>query len=370
MASTPRQLIDIATRHQVMLERLKTGEWRELRRFVESLDTVIRDRLRGADSLTDFSLARLTRFERATAAALSEPITGFRRAWRREMERIALAEASFEVDSINSVLLRTTMELPTEQQVAAAVFSAPMQARGVIGDQLLSSFFRNWSQQTISQVNAEIRLGVTQGLTNRQIERAIRGTVAQNFTDGMMARVRRNAEAIVRTSVQHVSQQARQATWEQNSDIVRKVRFVATLDSRTTQQCSSLDGMEFPADKGPRPPLHVNCRSTTVAVLDDRLAVLQDGGTRAARNVDDRRQIDSVPAGETYYQWLQRQPESFQIEAIGPTRAALFRDGGLSAEEFSDLQLGRRFEPLTLEEMQRKQPAVFERAGIDVIGDE
>jgi len=366
MPSTPRELVDIATRHQVMLERLKSGEWKDLQQFVDEMQRILTSRLRSADDLTAFTLRRLTRFQTATREALNDPIREFRRAWRREMERIARSEARFEARSIDNVLVRTTTDLPTDQQIAAAVFNNPLQARGVTGDQLLGSFFRGWERAAVEQITGEIRIGVTQGLTNRQIEQSITGTVAAQFRDGAMAQIRRRAETIVRTSVQHVSQQARQATWEQNSDIVRRVRFVATLDSRTTQQCSSLDGMEFPVGQGPRPPLHPNCRSTTVAVLDGRLSVLGEEGTRAARNVDDRRRIDDVPAGQTYYGWLKQQPAEFQSEAIGPTRAKLLRDGGLTAEEFADLQLGRRFDPLTLEEMQRREPTVFQRAGVEI----
>ncbi len=58
------------------------------------------------------------------------------------------------------------------------------------------------------------------------------------------------------------------------------------------------------------------------------------------------------------------QPEAFQIDALGKTRAKLFRDGGLSPEEFGDLQLGNNFKPMTLKQMQEKMPNVFEKAGV------
>jgi SPP1 gp7 family putative phage head morphogenesis protein len=46
----------------------------------------------------------------------------------------------------------------------------------------------------------------------------------------------------------------------------KKYRYVATLDSRTSSICAALDGREFEYGKGPMPPQHFNCRSTTVPI--------------------------------------------------------------------------------------------------------
>ena len=43
---------------------------------------------------------------------------------------------------------------------------------------------------------------------------------------------------------------------------------MATLDSRTSPICKRLDGRKFEYNKGPTPPQHFNCRSTTVPVVD------------------------------------------------------------------------------------------------------
>jgi len=173
---------------------------------------------------------------------------------------------------------------------------------------------------------------------------------------------KRDAEIIARTSLQHVSSQARESVWKRNSDIIKKVRIVATLDNRTTQICRSLDGQEFPLDSGPRPPFHIRCRTSTTAVLDDRFAVLDKGATRAARDAEGKH--ISVPAKETYYDWLKRQPAGFQDEAIGKTRGKLLREGGLSSQRFAELQLGKRFEPLTLKEIRRLDELAFIKAGL------
>ena len=82
-----------------------------------------------------------------------------------------------------------------------------------------------------------------------------------------------------------------------------------------------------------------------------RASVGADGGQQVAADLD-------------YYHWLQQQPAAFQTEALGPVRAKLFREGGLSVERFAELQLDRNFTPLTLRQMIDLEPLAFERARI------
>jgi hypothetical protein len=82
-----------------------------------------------------------------------------------------------------------------------------------------------------------------------------------------------------------------------------------------------------------------------------------DGTKRSA-------QFGPVDSKLTYYGWLKTQPESFQDDVLGPMRGKLLRDGGLSAEKFASLNLDKNFEPLSLDEMRRREPLAFERAGL------
>lgn len=100
-----------------------------------------------------------------------------------------------------------------------------------------------------------------------------------------------------------------------------------------------------------------NCRCTTVPVLKEQYQYLSEGEERSS----DKGPVD---ANLTYYEWLKQQPAAFQDEALGRTRGQLLRDGGLSAERFGRLNLGRDFKPMTLDEMRRKEPGAFRRAGL------
>lgn len=127
--------------------------------------------------------------------------------------------------------------------------------------------------------------------------------------------------------------------------------------SSLVKNCKSLDQRQFELGKGPTPPIHINCRSSTVAVVNEKFDFLKNGRTRSA-------EFGPVDGDKSYFDWLKRQPKSVQIEALGPTRAKLFRDGGLSSDEFSALQLDKNFQPLTLDEMKALDPDAFKTAGL------
>jgi SPP1 gp7 family putative phage head morphogenesis protein len=222
---------------------------------------------------------------------------------------------------------------------------------------MLEPFLEGWSANEVKAVGEVVAKGYINGLTTQQIKQSIRGTKAASYTDGIISRLGRNTDAVVKTSIQHVANTARQETWARNSDVVTGYRIIATLDSNTTAICRSLDRKEFKLGQGPMPPFHIRCRSTTVAVMAEEFQFLEEGATRSAVG-------GPVDAKQTYYDWLGGQSKEFQDDAIGPARAALFRDGGLSSEEFARLNLGRNFQPMTLDQMRKKEPAAFKKAGL------
>jgi SPP1 gp7 family putative phage head morphogenesis protein len=125
--------------------------------------------------------------------------------------------------------------------------------------------------------------------------------------------------ALVRTSINQVANTASQQVYEANPDITSKYRYVATLDTRTSAICRALDGKEFPYGKGPTPPQHFNCRSTTVPVIDyEGLGFTPPPeGTRASAG-------GQVPADTTYGEWLANQPLAVKAKALGAGKVAYF----------------------------------------------
>jgi len=79
-----------------------------------------------------------------------------------------------------------------------------------------------------------------------------------------------NALRLVRTEFNHLSNQAAMAEYKANG--VKKYKFVAAIDNRTCSVCHDLNGKMFnvaEARVGVNfPPIHPNCRSVTVPVID------------------------------------------------------------------------------------------------------
>lgn len=124
--------------------------------------------------------------------------------------------------------------------------------------------------------------------------------------------------ALVRTSINQVANTASQQVYEANQDITKKYRYVATLDARTSSICRALDGREFEYGKGPRPPQHFNCRSTTVPVIDPDILPPSTTATRASAG-------GQVPINQSYGEWLANQPRDVQAQALGPGKVAYFK---------------------------------------------
>ena len=123
--------------------------------------------------------------------------------------------------------------------------------------------------------------------------------------------------ALIRTSINQVANAASQQVYEANQDVTKKYHYIATLDSRTSARCRALDGREFEYGKGPMPPQHFNCRSTTVPIIDPDILPPSTVAKRASKG-------GPVPANQSYGEWLHNQPREVQAEALGPGKVAYF----------------------------------------------
>jgi len=350
-------LVSLATRQQVLLERLKASDVKNLESFFREAADVIRKRLASGE-LTELSAARA---EAQLVAIRNDLLTIYGNAGAQingNLKDLADYSAGAESRALQTALVEgVELTIPTAAQVLAAANARPLTSgKSAV---MLESFIKDWSTKSVTSVENAIRVGYFEGQTNQQILKQVIGTKANRYADGVVDATARDARAVVQTAIQHVAQVARSEVYASNSDIVAEYEWVSTLDSRTTPQCQGLDGRTFPIGKGPLPPIHINCRSSTTPVINNKYIreTLRQGQTRAS--VDGQ-----VPANLSYYEWLKTQPESFQDQALGPMRGQLLRDGGLSAQRFQELQLGKNFEPLTLEQMRALEPVAFERAGL------
>lgn len=350
-----KRLTDIATRHQVYLERLKSGQVKKFDPVLKRLESAIVEVVAAIDAakMSDMKKIQLREVLAELRTAQTQIMVESVADMMLELEKISGYEAEFEAKTFEQLTKDVSVAYIPAKKAYAEALARPMSVNG----QLLEPFINDWSAKEVGNVSNLIRKGYADGWTNQQMIQAVRGTKKLQYADGIIASIGRNADAVVRTAVQHVASTSRMATWSANSDIVEGYEYVATLDSKTTQTCRSLDGKVFKLGEGPVPPVHIRCRSTTVAKVSSKFDFLDEGATRSSKD-------GYVSADLSYYDWLKTQPKNFQDTALGPTRAKLFRDGGLSADKFAKLNLGRNFQPLTLDEMRKLEPHAFEQAGI------
>lgn len=229
---------------------------------------------------------------------------------------------------------------------------------------------KEWTDQLrLADLNRSWRAivdGITSGTTTDDLIRQLVGTPALRYKDGVREVSRRGLEALVRTSINHATNQGRQVVWDANQDIIRGVRWVSTLDTRTTPICQHRDGRVGPVSPTEgwtppegslpldppmaRPPAHLNCRSTTVAVTKSwkELGFDVDDLPPATRASMD----GQVPANVTYFDWLKRQSAGVQKEVLGPTRYDMWHKGGIAPEKFVN-DVGER---LTLAQLRAAFP--------------
>jgi len=196
--------------------------------------------------------------------------------------------------------------------------------------QVVKKAFRGIAVDQAERFSQVVRNGLLTGEPTPAIAKRLIGslqfgeeakTVKQLVAAGGQATAVANNQvvALVRTSINQVANTASQHVYEANPDITNKYRYVATLDTRTSAICRALDGKQFPYGKGPTPPQHFNCRSTTVPVIDyDGLGFTPPPeGTRASAG-------GQVPADTTYGEWLAKQSLPVKAKALGASKVAYF----------------------------------------------
>jgi SPP1 gp7 family putative phage head morphogenesis protein len=194
--------------------------------------------------------------------------------------------------------------------------------------EVLTKAFRGIAVDQAERFSQVVRNGLLTGETTPSIAKRLIGnlqfgeeakTVRQLVAAGGQATAVADNQvmALVRTSINQVANSASQQVYEANQDITKKYRYVATLDSRTSSICRALDNQEFPYGRGPTPPQHFGCRSTTVPIIDPDILPPSTTAKRASAD-------GPVPINTSYGQWLKDQPLKTQQDVLGPSKVPYF----------------------------------------------
>lgn len=337
MATTNELILDAGVRHQLRLQGFSRGMANRLIKILRSADVKIVRLLQGrGDALNESVNSRnFRRLMRDIQEIQQQAFEEFEETMRDELEDLVDFEADWQVDMMRRFApdeaTAQAIEEPDDKTLAAILVAGPI--LGV----LLKDWIGDLGTNNFKAIQQALQLAAAEGLTMEEAIKRLEGTRTLNRRDGVNTRNARRAEVVTRTVVNGVADAASDAAYVANAALIFGVQWVATLDTSTCPTCMGLDGQIFPPGSGPRPPIHGSCRCTTIPVF--------------GRN----------PASRMRYgEWLRGQSVAIQNEALGPTRAKLFRDGGLDIDAFTD----SRGNTLTIDDLRAREAEAFRQAGV------
>lgn len=338
------KLLQRYIRHAVYLEQLKTGEAKLISRFLKTkifpqiykklIDEL--GRVKNLSTLGSINKIPAARLKRMLAATQKISTAGMVKAEKMLVNRLVNI-SKFEADWNKNIIEKTVpvdidMAMPSSEVLRNLVTMRPMDGHK------LGTWMKGYSTAVRVAMTKQIKVGIATGEALPAIGRRINKALGWKG---------KQAEYIARTAVSNVVHQAKEEVFKKNTDIVRKVQWISTLDDRTSMICINYDGKIFDVGHGERPPAHFNCRSTVVPITPSWQEFgISDppAATRASMN-------GAVPAKMTYKKWLKTQPKAVQVKVLGKKRAELYRSGQVKIDKF----VGKNMKPLTLKQIARRE---------------
>ena len=353
--SSEEYLADVATRHQVFIQRYGTGVAEKYVNDLERINERVATRLKNQE-IDKATRGKLRQIQLDINQLLGDGYNQANTSLLLEYENFAEVEADFSASMINeATTARYTANLPTLEQMQSALSVSSFSPDGgrtlVNIEQALTRFTSKKAELVRQTVRDGIVLGDTSAVISERIQDLTRVTKAQ-------------ANTISRTMTNHVSQIAREELIRRNDDVIDEVIWTATLDNRTSLICASRDQTRYPVNSNfPRPPAHYNCRSTLNFKVNPEFDLAGKAvGDRPSKGATGKKDIK---ANINYGQWLKKQPASFQDAYFakftdGDIKAKLFRKGKLPLDRFIDND-GAQY---SLQELRQYNRIVIAKAGV------
>lgn len=377
---------DAITTRAIKLERVKESVRQDVYVILRDLERKLVAALLGKNpndvARTAFQRARLEALLAQTRKTIKASFGKINTVTQKNLKEVAKAQSTYLINEVNAQVGVDIMTVALNAETLVTI------AKRTLLDGAPSADW--WSRQatrTQARFADAVRQGMLRGETTDAIVRRVRGTKAKGFADGIMQTSRREAEALVRTSVQSVANESTLQTYASNRDVINGLQWSATLDTRTTKICMALHGKVWRYDKAgklkpvghdkefPGPTAHFNCRSTQIPVVKSWDELSEDGavptgGRRtdmetAFRNelrgmglnesqiakarMGQRASMDGYVARDmSFDSWLKKKGTAVQEKMLGKERARLWREGKISTTDLIN-QKGR---PLTVAELE------------------
>jgi SPP1 gp7 family putative phage head morphogenesis protein len=344
--------------HSIDLNRLEIQMKKDVIKELKNLERDLINQLEESNILngkpmTKFKQKRLQALFKQTKETIQTAYKQAKDSLNEDLIRVASISEAQTINALNSAINVDLLSTGLSKQALNAIASQTL-----IEGAPSKEWWSRRGKAFKDKFSDTVRKGMLAGETTDNIVRTLRGTKALRYKDGVLNGNYRSAEALVRTSIQSVANEARIETYRENDKLIKGIEWSATFDNRTSDICASLDGLQWdleyvPLGHGtPFPGMiaHWNCRSTTVAIIKSWKELGAKGkfkeipeSTRAA--MDGR-----VSSKKNYEAWLKGKDKKTQEEVLGVGKRKLWKEGKLG---FTDLVSGSG-KPLTLEQLERK----------------
>lgn len=371
-------LMEDFTRQSVNLMRIEAGAHKKVLGMMKKLEIDLITQIQNIDptavNATSYKLARLQALLKQTTDTIRTAYASNRAQLTGDLTDIAANENLSTIGTLNANLGIDIASVAFPRSTALSL------ARNTVIEGAVPAEW--WSRQAGALKRSftdQMNLGLLAGETNGQLVQRIRGTATgkrlayeidgvtktySEFSGGIMDVTTRQAQALVRTSVQSVAQDARMETFKENQHILKGVMASVTFDLRTTDLCKGRSGMAWDFDGKPmneitfedypgEPPWHWNCRTQLVGVTKSWKELSTKNKSKLGRSPKGlKASMDGqVPGDLTYDQWLRKKSVAEQEEALGVAKRKLWNQGKVKLRDLVD-QSGNS---LPIDKLKKKQ---------------
>jgi len=353
MASINEELSDRFKTHQIYLLRMDADERRKVLELFSAMEKELENELSQinrvlrngsvADIKNNLTQILKSDYYKRTLSMIQKTIKT-RYAQASDLISADLLEIAENETKYTSRALGDAMKLDFSDNILTENYLRNVVNTAMIDGAPTAEWWKRQAEKTRLVFEDGIRQGLVKGEGMDDITRRLFGTAKQ---PGMMEKRRKNAEALVRSSVQAVTNKTRLETLKRNNDVVKGIQWSSTLDNRTSLFCISMDGLAWDLDYKPLghhrqftpPPAHWNCRSTTTPILKSfrDLGIDTEDIPESTRASMD----GQVPKAEKFGDWLEKKEKKdpgFANRVLGPGRAELWRKGKITTSELADFR--------------------------------
>lgn len=302
-----KRLFDIATRQAVYVEGVKVWQAQQFDLFLRELSEELRKMLgrikyKTLDSLTKTQLNAFmielrrtqTRMYSIYLEKVLEQLEAFmkadllvtKRIFASPYEVVSEEEAdelirSAEDEETFAFLYGTAAITGSNGLLWRSISNTIVPANGLY----MGSFLKGFSTSAQAAVQNAIGKAYANGGSVDELKETLLARTVQG-TGGIVQRIGKQANAVLATSMQHISQMVSASI---ASGLFGFYEWWSVIDSSTTDICRSRNKQRYKFGEGPLPPAHILCRSHISPVK---------GG--------------ESPPNERFADWQARQPEAFR----------------------------------------------------------